>query len=73
MAKAKTVDAPVLMETKIAEVAADPLPEPKFCETCIGWTSNNGIYGQCLPSGKFLSAPIVTTNFTSCKNWSKRV
>lgn len=65
MAKAKLIDVSTIPPP-------DPVPEPKFCETCIGWTSNNGIYGQCLPSGKFLSAPIVTTNFTTCKNWAKR-
>ncbi len=69
MAKAK--ERAVIAEYPVSEVIA-PVPDPQLCENCAGWNSNNSIYGQCMPSGKFLSAPMVTTNRTSCKNWSKR-
>lgn len=62
---------------RIAEVPAlemEPVraPAPQQCDNCKGWNSNNGTIGQCLPSGKYLSAPLVTTNTTNCREWAAR-
>lgn len=44
---------------------------PEVCGNCEGWRAlgGNPAFGQCLPSGKALQAPLVTPNRSSCTGW----
>lgn len=41
------------------------------CGSCRFWARTGPSFGQCMLSGKFGSAPIVTTDKANCTSWAE--
>lgn len=58
-------------EEMVHAVAAEVIGRMLACGSCKFWSRTGPSFGQCMLSGKFGSAPIVTTDKASCSSWAE--
>lgn len=58
-------------EEMVHAVAAEVMGRMLACGSCKFWARTGPSFGQCLLSGKYGHAPIVTPDKASCTSWAE--
>lgn len=60
-----------LVETPVVTELEPASAKILLCGTCKHWSHTGASFGQCMLSGRYSSAPMITTDRASCSSWTE--